>query len=190
MAIAAAGFDGPNRIIYSIDGEYLMESIDGGPMYSSTTRAGTIVVQVAEKKKLTGGETLDVIIATGRAGEAVTAQVKIYSITFVKPPAAAFGWVKSIEPAAPGLTVVFDRVAFDDANRFQVRQNRAYLMESYKGDVFYSSKTYDGANAVLKSSATSTLTFASGDLIEVYLASGTAGSASQGRWCIASYTCP
>lgn len=190
--ILASAFDGPYRIVYRIDGEYLMESYNGSQFYSSVRRAGTNIVQTATARNLTGGETIEAFVATGGPGTAVKAQVKIYSLRFVAPPAGTSDWVKAITPAAPGLSVVLDRGAFDGPNRLQVRKNGTFVMESYKGGPLYASSFNDGAITTLTYAHESqgALTFKSGDLVEVYLAPGTAGAKSAGRWCIATYICP
>lgn len=192
VVIDAAGFDSQWRIVCRIDGEYLMESMAGKGMYSTQKRAGDNVVQTSARTKLTGGERLEVFVAAGKPGEPSVVSVPIYSVTFVTPPADASTWVKQIAPAAPGLSVVFDRAALDGANRLQVRQNGVYLMESYQGTPFYSSVRYDGSNAILshQNQDAGPLSFASGDAVEVYLAPGKGGQGSAGRWCIATYICP
>lgn len=171
-------FLGANRYVVLVNGKYAMESYGGQPRYGSARTSGDKTV-LSKSVNVPAGSTVELMLAPNYPGESLAGSIRLAS--------SASADVTSVSASGSTVTVGLKAAAQAAPNRYVVKVNGHYLMESYAGTVYYGSKQTSGDVVNISKSSSAVVP---GAEIEVYLAPGYPGSSMTGAKLLATAIVP
>ncbi|EKN4180470.1 glycoside hydrolase family 18 protein [Yersinia enterocolitica] len=186
MKLSEDEFKAQKRYIVKVNGSYVFETYEGKSYYSSNSVKNGVVT-VAFNKALNEGDVVSLYLVEGKPGQSYSnstlkSETTIQAKQYVSNPAD--NAVKSITNSGNTIKVTLDDNLFKEQNRYIVKVNGKYAMETHMGKAYYSSISKSADTVTIQR----TWAVAKGDVITVVRAAGTPGLASDTHTEISKYT--
>ncbi|EKN4180469.1 glycosyl hydrolase family 18 protein [Yersinia enterocolitica] len=179
-------FKAQKRYMVKVNGSYVFETYEGKSYYSSNSVKNGVVT-VAFNKALNEGDVVSLYLVEGKPGQSYSnstlkSETTVLARQDVSNPAD--NAVKSITNSGNTIKVTLDDNLFKEQNRYIVRVNGKYAMETHMGKAYYSSISKNADTVTIQR----TWGVDSGDIITVVRAAWAPGSSSDIYTEIGTYT--